>query len=185
MNNKEKNVRIWFRFLFDTAIIALFIAVPLACKKQIDSSSNSPAISPLPSAVSPLPTETILVGNESFTVELAYKNHTRQQGLMYRKELAPDAGMLFLFPNEKKRTFYMKNCLIDLDILFLQADGTIVKCDTMKAPLPAKPLIYYSSDLPAKYALELPVGTIRRLRLQPGQKLRFPSRILNILPDPD
>ncbi len=183
--NRIKTISVVSFSLFHAAWLGILLTAPAGCKKQSDTSYQPSAVSPLSSTLAPLPTETILLAGQSFTVELAYKNHTRQQGLMYRKELAPNAGMLFLFASEKKRTFYMKNCLIDLDILFLRADGTIVKLDFMKVPRPGTSLTYYSSEFPAQYALELPAGTIERLGLKTGQKILFPPRILNILPDPD
>lgn len=149
------------------------------------SKSNAPAApDSLPSSVS-LPVEKLTIGGEVFTVELAFQQHSRLRGLMFRESLPANAGMLFLFDREKPRSFYMKNCLIDLDILFIKADGEIALISTMKTPEPGKPLIYYPCEIPVKYVLELPAGTAQRLGIKAGQKIILTSRIANALPDPD
>ena len=73
----------------------------------------------------------------------------------------------------------MKNCLIDLDALFIDPNGKIVKIVTMKAPIPGEPLMEYCSDLPVKYALELPAGSATRLSLRPGQIISWPEEVVN------
>ena len=132
-----------------------------------------------------LPIETLVVGGEEFTVELACTRSSRQRGLMFREELPANSGMLFVFDQPRPRSFYMKNCLIDLDVVFITGDGAIVKAITMRAPRPGEPLKYYSSGLPAKYALELPAGTARRLGLALGQKIELPRRVIQLTAEPD
>jgi len=153
------------------------------CKKQPEP--NQPALNLFNPAPPPLPTETLALGTESFTVELAFTRAARNRGLMFRPELPPNAGMLFVFDKTIPQNFYMKNCLIDLDLLYLDDTGQVTKIITMQKPVPGQPLLYYSSDVPVKYALELPAGTARRLNLAPGQKIPLPSRIRTIIVDPD
>lgn len=59
------------------------------------------------------------------TVEIANTDELRRRGLMYRQNLAPDAGMLFLFPMDEVHQFWMKNTLIPLDMIFIRKDGTV------------------------------------------------------------
>ncbi len=146
--------------------------------------NTPPAADPLYPPAS-LPVETLTIAGESFTIELAFQRHTRLKGLMFRDSLPSNTGMLFLFDREKPRSFYMKNCLIDLDILFLKATGVIAQITTMKTPIPGKPLIYYPCEIPVKYVLELPAGTAQRLGIKAGQKIILTSRITNALPDSD
>lgn len=129
-----------------------------------------------------LPTTELTVGGDVFEVELAFTESARRRGLMFRSELADRKGMLFLFANSQRRSFYMKNCLIDLDILFLDHTGRIVSIRTMTAPKPGEPLTYYHSDAPARYALELPAGTAAELGIQPGQVISLPRTVTRIIP---
>ncbi len=103
---------------------------------------------------------------------------------MFRRELAADAGMLFVFEKERPRSFYMKNCLIDLDVVFVTAEGKIARLTTMRIPVRGKPLKTYESGTPVKYVLELPAGTARRIGLQLGQSVNLPARIRTIIPEP-
>jgi uncharacterized membrane protein (UPF0127 family) len=128
---------------------------------------------------------TIEIKGETFTVELAYTPGSRAQGLMYRKNLPADRGMLFIFDRDAPRSFYMKNCLIDLDIIFFRSDGLIVNIHTMKAPTPGEKLVYYLSGAPVKYALELPAGTATRLNISRGERIDLPSDLARIKPQPD
>jgi uncharacterized protein len=75
---------------------------------------------------SPLVIETAR-GPARFTIELAETPTQQQRGLMFRTALAPDAGMLFAYGDERPRSFWMKNTPLPLDILFVKANGTIVR----------------------------------------------------------
>jgi len=162
-------------------ILFVSLALPglISCEKPAPTSDSTAA--PAPS----LPTEQLIVAGQNFTVELAYKRTTRARGLMFRKELPPDAGMLFIFAEAQPRSFYMMNCLIDLDLIFIEPTGRIAKITTMKAPLPGRPLIYYDCFSPVKYALELPAGTAGKLKLRPGARIELPAWLGRITPDPD
>lgn len=104
-----------------------------------------------------------------FDVELALTNKQRQQGLMYRKELAPDKGMLFIFPTERMQSFWMRNTYIPLDIIFLRADGSIVNIVKNAEPETDTPR---SSTAPAKAVLEIAGGRAAELQLAPGDTVR-------------
>ena len=117
-------------------------------------------------------------------MELAVTRSARTRGLMFRRKLAADTGMLFVFEKERPRSFYMKNCLIDLDVVFVTAEGKIARLTTMRTPIPGKPLKTYESGTPVKYVLELPAGTARRIGLQLGRTVNLPARIRTIIPEP-
>ena len=87
-------------------------------------------------------------------VEIADDNNERINGLMFRKNLDKNSGMLFVFDDEKNQTFWMKNTLIPLDIIFIGKDMKIV--DIKHAtPCNEDPCKLYQSSKPAKYALEV------------------------------
>ena len=163
-------------------VLGLLVFQAVSCK---DNSKGPEPVDPLSGYVTPLASEVMTIGGEDFIVELAYTRQSRANGLMFRKNLPSNAGMLFIFARSDYRQFYMKNCLIDLDILYIRASGRIDSITTMKAPLPNEPLILYPSNKPVKYALELPVGTAKRLKLRPNQKLNLPARVRAIIPEPE
>ena len=167
-------------------VLSMVIFTGIACREDTGpanaDSADSSVQTPLASS---LPTADINLAGENFTVELAFTDRTRRKGLMFRSHLPDHTGMLFIFADSRQRSFYMKNCLIDLDILFITADGTIATVTTMTVPTPGKPLKYYPSGVPTKYALELPAGTAARLKLKVAQKIELPPRIRNITPKPD
>lgn len=102
----------------------------------------------------PFPTATIDVAGHPVKVEIAADDELRMRGLMYRDSLGADRGMLFIYPDEQMRGFWMKNTRIPLDIAFADSQGRILWIDQMK-PLDTNTT---SSRYPAKYALEMNEG---------------------------
>lgn len=111
-------------------------------------------------------------GAERFTVELAITPSQQEQGLMFRRELAPDAGMLFLMPQVQPAVFWMKNTLIPLDMLFIAADGHIADIHERAVPLSEANIV---SKVPVKAVLELNGGTVSRLGIKPGDLVHHPA----------
>lgn len=91
---------------------------------------------------------------------------------MYREHLDPNAGMLFVFDDTAPRTFWMKNTLIPLDMLFIAADGHIVDIHERAIPL-SEDII--PSQVPARAVLELNGGTVTRLGIRVGDLVRCKS----------
>lgn len=91
-----------------------------------------------PAFAADLPVETITVvsktGHHVFKVEVAADEANRELGLMYRKEMAPDAGMLFYFQKPQFVSFWMENTVLPLDMLFVRADGTIARIKANATP---------------------------------------------------
>ena len=118
-----------------------------------------------------LRTVAMQLGNETFVLQVADTDEERQHGLMFRKELAADEGMIFIYPGDAWRSFWMKNTFIPLDIAFVNARGMVVNIEQM-AP---HDLNNTESTAPAKYAIELPLNAARRAGLKPGMTLKIPA----------
>ena len=125
-----------------------------------------------------LPTVTLAIrtsGGEEVEVraEVADERAERQTGLMGRTELAPDAGMLFVFGRERDLSFWMRNTLIPLSIAYISADGRIVDIQDME-PLDDEPPSYASAE-PAKYALEVNQGFFAERGVEVGGTVEIPQ----------
>ena len=103
-------------------------------------------------------------------VALADDPEERNQGLMDVNEMAADAGMLFIFPNEAERSFYMANTPLPLDIIFVNADSTIVRIHHNTTPFNSDQL---HSDKPAKFVVETNGGYCVSNDIQEGMRIRF------------
>lgn len=108
--------------------------------------------------------------NINLIVEIAESSEERSQGLMFRKELPRNHGMLFAYQNEQSLSFWMKNTLIPLDILFFDADGVFVSATTMQ-PCIIEQCPSYQSEAPSKYALEVAAGFVKRLGVEEGWRV--------------
>ena len=99
----------------------------------------------------------------------------REKGLMFRKSLPKDYGMLFVFPAEMGLTFWMKNTWVSLDIVFIGADKRITRVHERVRPSTEKTADDEIARVggSAQYVLELPAGAARRYKLKPGQVLDF------------
>ncbi len=115
----------------------------------------------------------VRVGEKVYTVELATTTAQRTQGLMGRTHLPEDHGMLFIYPEAKPLKFWMRNCEIPIDILFLDADGKIVNLHKMAVEPDRSGSVSYRSYEPAQYALELAGGTIDREGIEIGQRVEL------------
>lgn len=107
-------------------------------------------------------------GTYAFEVELAETPDQRAQGLMHRRELADDAGMLFDFQREQDVHFWMKNTYVSLDMIFIKADGTVAAIARDTPPL-STDLI--SPGIPVRYVLEVVAGTANRIGLKAGDRV--------------
>jgi uncharacterized membrane protein (UPF0127 family) len=109
-------------------------------------------------------------GEHRFEVELALSPEQRSQGLMFRRSLAADAGMLFVYPSTGRVSMWMKNTLIPLDMLFIADDGTVEKIVERTVPLS---LATISSDGPVRAVLEINGGSASRLGLRAGDRVLY------------
>lgn len=110
-------------------------------------------------------------GKQAFAVEVADDAAERAQGLMNRKTLAPDAGMLFVYDTARPVQFWMKNTLIPLDMIFADAAGVVTRVHENAVPLDLTPI----PGGTARFVLEINGGLARRLGIVPGTVLRHPA----------
>jgi uncharacterized membrane protein (UPF0127 family) len=106
-------------------------------------------------------------------VEVADNPFERARGLMYRTALGVNRGMLFIYPEEERLSFWMRNTLIPLSIAFIDSERRIVDIQDMK-PLDDEPPSYVSTD-PAQYALEVNRGFFERRGVQVGDRVELPE----------
>jgi len=106
-------------------------------------------------------------------VEVADDLFERARGLMYRKALGVNRGMLFVYPEEQELSFWMKNTLIPLSIAFIDSERRIVDIQDMK-PLDDEPPSYVSAD-PAQYALEVNQGFFEEKGVKVGDRVELPE----------
>ncbi len=111
------------------------------------------------------------VKGERFYVEIADDDASRQMGLMFRDELADNRGMLFIFPREAPRAFWMRNTRIPLDIIYLDAELQVVHIVANARPCHTSRCPSYPSRFPAQYVLEINAGLSEQLGLQRGDAL--------------
>lgn len=113
------------------------------------------------------------INGEHFTVELAETPDKQALGLMFRDSLPDDHGMLFLFPRESYRSFWMKNTRIPLDIFYFDENLTLVSVSEDTPPCRTRQCPSYPSAGPAKYVLELNAGKAEELSVQAGDQLKL------------
>ena len=106
-----------------------------------------------------------------FDVEMATTDAERAHGLMYRKQLGAYEGMLFDFYQEMPVSFWMKNTLIPLDMIFIAADGTVKHVHANAVPLSTDAV---PSRFPVRAVLEINGGSAALLGIKPGDKVRHP-----------
>jgi uncharacterized membrane protein (UPF0127 family) len=110
-------------------------------------------------------------GSHEFDIELALAPDQQSQGLMFRRELAVDAGMLFFHQRERVASMWMRNTFVPLDMLFVASDGKIVHIVERTVP---QSLATISAGKPVRAVLEVNAGTVRRLAIKSGDRLIHP-----------
>ena len=142
-----------------------------ACEAQpVSNAAAVEAPSKAPSGLD-LATLTVESGDRRhvFTVEMARTEPQQAQGLMNRRALAPDAGMLFPFDPPRPASFWMRNTLIPLDLIFIRPDGTIARVAT-GVPLSEAPI---EVGEPLTAVLEIPGGRAAQLRIGVGDRVSW------------
>lgn len=177
-------------------LIALCAAPFAACdaKPERDSGAQTPGTAP-PAATAPTTPAApnaearapemaaVTIAGQKFSLEAALDDPVRIKGLGGRTEIAPRGGMLFVFPYSLELSFVMRDCVIPIDIAFLDSAGRVVAKHTMQPEPPRaeneSPQDYenrlkkYSSRFAAQFAVEVKAGTLDALGVKEGDLLRF------------
>jgi uncharacterized protein len=107
---------------------------------------------------------------KTLEIEIADTPYEWETGLMYRESLGEDQGMLFVYPQEGPRSFYMKNTYIPLDLIFYNKDSVVVSYYENAVPMDLTPI---PSNAPAQYILEVNAGKVEEWNIETGDKMRF------------
>ena len=110
-------------------------------------------------------------GEHRFTVEVAASPQEQNEGLMYRRSLAPDRGMIFPYDPPQSVAFWMKNTLIPLDMIFIRADGTIARIVANTVPLSLETV---PGGEPVAAVLEIAGGRSAELGIREGDRVSWP-----------
>jgi len=117
-----------------------------------------------------LPMVSMKIGSRTFHIEVAATPSDQETGLMKRDSMPEDHGMIFVFPDEGNRAFWMKNTRIPLDILYLDTAGKIVSIHQMQP----YDLTETPSDFPMRYAIELNRGAAKDAGVKVGDQITIP-----------
>ena len=110
-------------------------------------------------------------GTHRFTVEVARSPAEQAQGLMFRRSLDPDRGMIFPYEPPQPVAFWMKNTLIPLDMIFIRADGHIARIAANTTPLSLEPV---PAGEPVAAVLEIAGGRAAELGIREGDSVEWP-----------
>ncbi len=147
-----------------SAILIIILTIPIAaCGGDSDSSNR------------------LIIESQNgkkyiFNIDIAADSETRIRGLMFVENMPKDKGMLFVYPTEIEASFWMKNTLIPLDIIFIKSDGTVNHIHHMAMPLDETPI---SSQGMVKAALEINGGLAAKLGIKTGDKVIHPIFLSN------
>ena len=135
------------------------------------SASNAVELGQSPAGLEQVPLTVVSNGKtHQFTVEVAKTTEEQAMGLMYRNKLAPDRGMIFPFDPPRDASFWMRNTLIPLDMIFVRADGSIANIAANTVPYSEEPV---PSDGPVKAVLEIAGGRSAELGIEPGDIVKW------------
>jgi len=154
-----------------TWVLAAVMLTPLlagACRAETAPPTSSPASVAAPPAGSETLTIDTARGPVTFTVEIADDEAEREQGLMYRTSLGPNAGMLFEWTVPAQRAFWMKNTYIPLDIIYIGFNGRILSIAAMAEPFSEEPI---PSQGAALGVLEIAGGRAAELGIDIGDQV--------------
>jgi len=148
------------------ALAALLLMLPAACQ------AGNPDVTKAASGLSVVPLSIRTAGGKtySFKVEVARSESEQARGLMFRDKLAPNGGMIFPMNPPRPASFWMKNTVISLDLIFIRPDGVIARIAAEAVPYSLEPI---DSGEPVSAVLELAGGRAAKLGISEGDKVRW------------
>jgi uncharacterized protein len=146
---------------------AILVFLLAACGAS-PKASVAPAATPAPAGP-----RVFLPSGSSYTLEVVRTPEEQAQGLMFRESLAEKTGMLFPFGDKAVHRFWMKNTMIPLDMIWMDADGKVIFVSADTPPCKADPCPSYGPDSPAASVLEIAGGKATKERIGVGSVLRF------------
>lgn len=194
------------------AAVALAVTVATQDGGTVPGSARPPSSQPVPPAATPtdaqprerpgarrhptsgLPLEQVTIGGKAFDLEVAATTAAIERGLGGRSEIPESGGMVFVFPGTSNHNFWMRDCLVDIDIAFLDPRGTVVAVHSMRAEPLRQPseseadyysrLTRYPSGPRAQFAIETRAGTNEALGIKVGSAIPIePTRLLSLRRD--
>ncbi|HET9835608.1 MAG TPA: DUF192 domain-containing protein [Rhodanobacteraceae bacterium] len=144
------------------AVLSLFTLASMSACASLPPAENAGSNAPA-----------VVLHGHRISVEIAADDASRAHGLMDRTSMPADHGMLFVFPNSAVQTFWMKDTLIPLDMLFLDAHRKVVTVQANVPPCTSAPCPIYPSTQPARYVLELNGGAAAKLGTRVGDIATF------------
>ncbi len=159
-----------YRLLLTAGIVCLLASIVLLgfFLFALNPQSNIQPPAPSQSLASP---RACFASGACLELELARSNEERARGLMFRTSLASDAGMLFVFESDDIHSFWMKNALIPLDIIWLDADSRVVGFQENVPPCTTPLCPLFSINKPSRLVLETNEGFVAENRFQIGQRV--------------
>ncbi|UCH95282.1 MAG: DUF192 domain-containing protein [Candidatus Aminicenantes bacterium] len=115
----------------------------------------------------------LYIGTEKFSVEIADTPRKIMKGMMFRESIPDDFGMLFVDEIEEYKGFWMKNCRVPLDIIYLDKNKQVINIHFNVPPCKREPCKIYQPKRPARYVLELRGNRAKELNLKPGDTVFF------------
>jgi uncharacterized membrane protein (UPF0127 family) len=154
---------------------AAMVAALTGCRAEAPARTDFPPATVSPAGLDLVPLE-IRSGSRvhRFTVEVARTPDQQAQGLMYRTALGPREGMIFPFPSPRPASFWMKNTLIPLDMIFIRADGSIARVAANTVPLSLESV---AVGEPVAAVLELAGGRAQALGIREGDRVLWVDRV--------
>jgi uncharacterized membrane protein (UPF0127 family) len=160
------------KLAFVLPMLAVVLSTGISCGAR--DAARSESTGQATADVSSVPSQAVVLpGGSKIVVEVVSEPETRAQGLMFRSSLGSDRGMLFLFPETAAHSFWMKNTLIPLDIVWIDETGAIVDIARDVPPCKVDPCPSYPPKAAARYVLELAAGQAAARGLGDGDRLVF------------
>ena len=151
----------------------LMAALAAATMLPACANAGPPAATVADSGLRVVPVTLVMAGGRhDIAAEVAVSSAEQAKGLMDRDSLPADSGMLFPFSPPGPQAFWMKNTRIPLDIIFIRADGTVIRVAEMATPYSLTPI---ESGEPAAAVLELNGGRAKALGLKPDDRIVWPA----------